>query len=62
MNKPEARKAVTKIIWSCSNCATVLPLWQMKCSNCRRLALSWLHLIVALLILGPTIFVLVRLI
>jgi hypothetical protein len=62
MNKPEARKAVTKIIWSCSNCGTVLPLWQMKCSNCHRLALSWLHLIVALLILGPTIFVLVRLI
>jgi hypothetical protein len=36
-----------KIIWSCSNCGTVLPLWQIKCTNCHRLALSWLHLILA---------------
>jgi len=36
-----------KIIWSCSDCGTVLPLWQIKCTNCHRLALSWLHLILA---------------
>jgi len=36
-----------KIIWSCSDCGTVLPLWQIKCTNCHRLALSWLHVILA---------------
>lgn len=35
-----------KIIWSCSNCGTVLPLWQIKCSNCRRWELSWFHVAV----------------
>ena len=37
----------TKIIWSCSECGTVLPLWQVKCTNCHKLALSWLHVIVS---------------
>lgn len=22
---------MSKIIWSCSNCGTVLPLWKIKC-------------------------------
>ena len=60
MNKPKKKEPVTKIIWSCSNCGTVLPLWQTKCSNCHRLAVSWLHVIVGLLILGPTVFVILK--
>ena len=40
LNEPEPR---TRIIWSCSECGQVLPLWQFKCTNCHRLALSWLH-------------------
>jgi hypothetical protein len=35
-----------KIIWSCSNCGTVLPLWKIKCSNCHRVGLSWFHVFV----------------
>lgn len=43
VNEPKVR---TRIIWSCSECGTVLPLWQVKCTNCHRLTLSWLHVIV----------------
>jgi translation initiation factor IF-1 len=45
-----------KIIWSCSHCGTILPLWQVKCSNCQRLALSWLHLIVGLAVALVVVF------
>lgn len=55
-------KTRTRIIWSCSDCGTVLPLWQMKCTNCRRLAVSWLHLIVAILVMAPMLVILVKLI
>ena len=50
---------MTKIIWSCHYCGTVLPLWKMKCSNCRRLALSWLHVIVVAAVVGVPAFLLV---
>jgi hypothetical protein len=46
MSGVNEQKSRTRIIWSCSECGTVLPLWQIKCTNCHRLALSWLHLIV----------------
>lgn len=60
MKKAEESKSRARIIWSCSECGTVLPLWQVKCTNCHRLALSWLHLIVALFILVPAVFILVK--
>jgi hypothetical protein len=47
MSGVKEEKSRTRIIWSCSECGTVLPLWQVKCTNCHRLALSWLHVIVA---------------
>jgi len=43
LNEPKPR---ARIIWSCSDCGTVLPLWQIKCTNCHRLTLSWLHFVV----------------
>ena len=46
MNEVNEPKARTKIIWSCSECGMVLPIWQIKCTNCHRLAISWLHVIV----------------
>lgn len=55
MKELNEQKPRTRIIWSCSECGQVLPIWQFKCTNCHRLALSWLHLIafgaVALIIL-----------
>ena len=62
MKELDEPKSRTRIIWSCSECGTVLPLWRVKCTNCHRLALSWLHLIVAVLILVPAAFILVRLV
>jgi hypothetical protein len=62
MKELDAPKSRTRIIWSCSECGTVLPLWQVKCTNCHRLALSWLHLIVGVLILVPAVFILVKLV
>jgi hypothetical protein len=46
MSGVNEQKSRTRIIWSCSECGTVLALWQIKCTNCHRLALSWLHVIV----------------
>jgi hypothetical protein len=40
------KKRVTKIIASCDHCGTVLALWKMKCSNCHKPALTWLHVLV----------------
>jgi hypothetical protein len=40
------KKRVTKIIAFCDHCGTVLPLWKMKCSNCHKAALTWLHVVV----------------
>jgi hypothetical protein len=44
IDKPVPRER-TKIIASCDHCGTVLPLWKMKCSNCHKAALTWLHLV-----------------
>jgi len=52
---------MTRIIWSCHRCGTVLPLWKMKCSNCHRAAFSWLHLIGGVVLLVPTFFLLLKL-
>ena len=53
---------MAKIIWSCSDCGTVLPLWQVKCTNCHRLALSWLHVIVGSVASLSMVFLLIKLI
>ena len=52
---------MAKIIWSCHNCGTVLPLWKMKCPNCHKLALSWLHVVVVAVVALPAIFLVLRL-
>lgn len=49
-----------RIIWSCHDCGTVLALWKMKCTNCHRAALSWLHLITVAAVGLPALFLLVR--
>jgi uncharacterized OB-fold protein len=50
-----------KIIWSCQNCGTVLPLWKMKCPNCRKPALSWLHVAAGAAVVLPALFLLLKL-
>ena len=50
-----------KIIWSCSDCGRVLPLWKINCTDCHRLALSWLHLIVFAGAGVPLVFLLLKL-
>ena len=54
--------SMPKIIWSCSECGTVLPLWKMRCSNCHRVALSWLHLMVLAGVTLPLLILLIKLI
>jgi hypothetical protein len=54
--------AIGKLIWSCSNCETVLRLSQIKCTNCHRLALSWLHVVVGVTISLSVLFVVFKLI
>ena len=51
-----------KIIWSCPNCGTVLPVWKMKCSNCHKAALSWLHVAMGVVVALPAVFLLLKLI
>src|SRR5437762_5402437 len=59
--KRNRRPSMPKVIWSCSHCGTVLPLWQVRCTNCRRLAVSWLHLIVGLCVTLSAVFVVLKL-
>jgi hypothetical protein len=54
--------AIAKIIRSCSNCDTVVPLRKIKCTNCHRLALSWLHVAVGLVLSLSVVFVVFKLI
>ena len=61
MSGVNEQKVRTRIIWSCSECGTVLHLWQMKCTNCHSLALSWLHAIVLGAFLLLALFFLLRL-
>jgi len=49
-----------KIIWSCSNCGTVLPLWKIKCSNCRRRELSWFHIVVFIATAAPLLILFLK--
>jgi RNA polymerase subunit RPABC4/transcription elongation factor Spt4 len=53
---------MAKIIWSCHNCGTVLPLWKMKCPNCHKLALSWLHVVVVAAVALPALLFMLRLV
>jgi RNA polymerase subunit RPABC4/transcription elongation factor Spt4 len=52
---------MAKIIWSCQHCGTVMPLWQMKCPNCHKQALSWLHVIAGAVVIVPAVFLLIKL-
>ena len=49
-----------KIIWSCSNCGTVLALWKIKCSNCRRHELSWFHVLVGVATAVPLLILFLK--
>ena len=51
---------MTKLIWSCQSCGQVLPLWKMKCSNCHKAALSWLHLVMGIAVVLPAVFLLLK--
>jgi predicted ATP-dependent serine protease len=50
-----------KFIWSCLECGTILPLWKMKCSNCKKAAVSWLHIVAGAVIGLPALFLLLKL-
>lgn len=50
------------MIWSCQNCGTILQLWKMKCPNCSKSAVSWLHLLVIAVMVLPALFLVVKMI
>ena len=60
--RTEGAWQLPKIIWSCQHCGTVLALWQVKCFNCHRAALSWLHLVFGVAVVIPALFLLLKLI
>ena len=49
-----------KFIWSCHDCGTVMPLWKVKCPNCKGMALSWLHLIVGVAVTLPALLLILK--
>jgi uncharacterized OB-fold protein len=53
---------MTKFVWSCHDCGTVLAMWKMKCPNCHKTALSWLHLVACAAVVLPTLFLVLKLI
>jgi uncharacterized OB-fold protein len=54
-------KRMAKIIWSCQDCGTVLPIWKTRCPNCRRMTLSWLHVVVVAVVALPALLLILRL-
>ena len=50
-----------KIIGPCTHCGAMLPLWNIKCSNCRRWELSGFHVIVFVLTGVPVFILFVKL-
>jgi predicted ATP-dependent serine protease len=52
---------MAKIIWSCGHCGTVLPLWKIKCPNCQKSAMSWLHVIAGAAVIVPVVFLVIKL-
>lgn len=49
------------MIWSCDYCGTILPLWKMRCPNCKKSAISWLHIAAVAIVGGPALFILAKL-
>lgn len=48
------------MIWYCHECGTKLRLWKVKCPNCHRSAMSWLHVIVIGAFAFTTVFYLLK--
>ena len=51
---------MSKMIWYCHNCGTVLRVWKVRCPNCRQSAMSWLHVIVIVVVALPALFLLLK--
>ena len=48
------------MIWYCHDCGTVLRVWTIKCTNCRRAAVNWLHVVVFAALALTAIFLVLR--
>lgn len=60
LNLRKGTGIMPKIIWSCQDCGTVMAVWKMKCPNCQRGALSWLHLIVGVAVALPALLLMLK--
>lgn len=48
------------MIWSCPHCGTILKLWKVKCPNCHKSTVSWLHFAVFAAVALPALFIAVK--
>jgi hypothetical protein len=48
------------MIWYCHDCGTILRLWKVSCPNCRKSAMSWLHILAIVVLAVPALFLLVK--
>ena len=48
------------MISSCDHCGRILPLWRIRCSDCRKSALNWLQLLAVVVLAVPAIFFLAK--
>jgi RNA polymerase subunit RPABC4/transcription elongation factor Spt4 len=48
------------MISSCDSCGRILPLWQLRCPNCKKSALNWLQLLAMAVLAIPALFLLVK--
>lgn len=48
------------MISSCDQCGRILPLWQVRCPECKKSALNWLQLLAMAVMAIPVLFILVK--
>jgi len=49
------------MISSCDHCGRILPLWKIRCSNCKKSAMNWLQVLAIAVIVLPALFLLAKL-
>jgi RNA polymerase subunit RPABC4/transcription elongation factor Spt4 len=48
------------MISSCDHCGRILPLWRIRCPNCKKSAMNWLQLLAIAVLVLPTLFLLAK--
>jgi len=48
------------MISSCDQCGRILPLWRVRCPNCKKSAMNWLQVLAIAILAIPMLFLVVK--